>query len=132
MNGPESVRTDGTSWGDQASMMAPLLREWILLREREIDLVRRIADLLEQSSRDRTTADGGPEAAVETGAGGIRCQVIPRRSAGTISSGLTGPSRVYWPAPSLLMTSRRRRSFRLVTCCFCAAAIPGSACLGSP
>ena len=70
MNGPESVRTDGTSWGDQASMMAPLLREWILLREREIDLVRRIADLLEQSSRDRTTADGGPEAAVETGARG--------------------------------------------------------------
>jgi hypothetical protein len=49
-------------------MMAPLLREWVLLREREIELLRRMAELLESSSRGRDAVDDAREAAVETDA----------------------------------------------------------------
>lgn len=68
MSAPEPIRPAGPAWGDRAVEMAPLLREWALLRERESELLRRMAELLEQSSRGRGATDETRDAAVETSA----------------------------------------------------------------
>ena len=68
MSAPEPIRPAGPAWGDRAVEMAPLLREWALLRERESELLRRMAEILEQSSRGRGATDEARDAAVETSA----------------------------------------------------------------
>ena len=68
MSGLEPVRPEGFAGRDQAARMAPLLRELALLRERESELLRRMAELLEQSSRGRGAVDSARDAAVGKGA----------------------------------------------------------------
>lgn len=68
MSGPEPIRPPGFARGDHAAMMAPLLREWVLLRERETELLRRIADLVERFSHSRRAVEEPPDAATETAA----------------------------------------------------------------
>jgi len=67
MSGPKPARPARLAWEDQAAMMAPLLRGWALLRERESELLRRMAELLEQSSRGRGAVDSALDAGVEMG-----------------------------------------------------------------
>jgi hypothetical protein len=66
MSAPEPIRPVGPAWGDHAAEMAPLLREWALLRERESELLRRMAELLEPLSRGRGATDEAGDVAVET------------------------------------------------------------------
>ena len=64
---------------DLAARLAPLLRAWALLREQETELLRRMAEAIESSSRDEVTAARPAEPA--GGAGGPESPPVPEPQA---------------------------------------------------